>query len=239
MEIITHINSFLLPLRDFLFPPLCFSCNERLSDGETRLCASCWNSLETVGEGDRTVQVLRKRFCESEVIDDFVSCYYFEHGGVLQKIAHSLKYQAITKFGRELGERLGEKIASSGNFNDVDGIIPVPLHKVKRRERGYNQSEFICKGIAKELNTPVLPSLVQRKKHTISQTQLNAEERAKNVADAFEIKERMMTSVSGKTFLIVDDVITTGATIQSMARVLKGAGAKKIYAASAALAKLE
>ncbi|MDE3059351.1 MAG: ComF family protein [Bacteroidota bacterium] len=188
---------------------------------------------------DRTVEVLRKRFRESGVIDEFTSCYYFEHDGVLQKIVHSLKYQAITVFGRELGQHLGKEIAARGNFTDVNAVIPVPLHKLKRRERGYNQSEFISKGIAKELNVPVFPSLIRRKKNTVSQTRLNVEEREKNVEDAFEIPKTMLPVVAGKIFLLVDDVITTGATIQSIARVLKNAGAKKIYVASAALAKLE
>ncbi len=228
-----------MPLRDFFFPPLCFSCNAKLPDNENRLCSTCWNSIEPIGDEDRTVKVLRERFCEGGVIHDFVSCYYFEHDGVLQKIAHSLKYQAVTVFGRELGRHLGEKIATCGNFTDIDAIIPVPLHRLKRRERGYNQSEFISRGIADVLDKPILASLIQRKKNTISQTHLTAEERAKNVEDAFEIPKKAMPAVKGKIFLLVDDVITTGATIQSMARVLKEAGAKKIYVGSAALAKLE
>jgi ComF family protein len=234
-----HFNSFLMPFGDFFFPPLCFSCNVKLQENETRLCSSCWNSIEPVGDADRTVDVLRSRFQEGGVIDDFESCYYFEHNGVLQKIAHSLKYEAVTVFGQELGRHLGEKIAACGKFTGIDAIIPVPLHRLKRRERGYNQSEFISYGIAEKLNQPVLTSLIQRKKKTISQTHLTAEERAKNVEDAFEIPRKVMPTVKGKVFLLVDDVITTGATIQSMAWVLKNAGAKKIYVGSAALAKLE
>lgn len=227
------------PLKDFFFPPACFTCSNRLADTESRVCNSCWISIESIHNADYTVQVLRERFSTEGSIDEFYSCYYFQDSGVFQKIVHSLKYDSITAFGVELGIHVGRMLMKQIDGNSIDALIPIPLHKLKQRERGYNQSEFLCKGISRVLHCPVELSLVTRSKNTVSQTHLNAEERKENVGDAFEISSDKRDFVAGKTFLVVDDVITTGSTIQSVARVLKDAGAEKVIAASAALAKLE
>ena len=227
------------PARDFVFPPLCFSCNARLTDTESRLCSSCWQSIEHVDANDETVLILRDRFSAEGFIDEFYSCYYFEESGVFQHLVHSLKYNAITLFGVELGKHIGVMLNENVDVHSIDGIVPIPLHKLKQRERGYNQSEFLCKGISSIIQRPVVSTLVTRLKNTVSQTHLTADERKKNVGDAFDIRGQKRDGVKGKTFLIVDDVITTGSTIQSLAKLLKDAGAGKVIAASAALAKLE
>ncbi len=182
---------------------------------------------------------MRERFLEDGAIDEFYSCYYFQEGGVFQKLVHSLKYDAITKFGIELGRDIGAMMKGQTDVSVIGALVPVPLHKLKQRERGYNQSESLCQGIAQVLHRPVALSLVKRLKNTVSQTHLSAEERNQNVGDAFEVSPLDRHLVHGKTLLIVDDVITTGSTIQSVARVLKSAGAAKVIAASAAIAKLD
>ena len=138
---------YISPVKDFFFPPLCFSCNNRLSDTESRVCAACWLSIERVNSEDRTVQVLRERFSVEGSIDEFHSCYYFEERGVFQKLVHSLKYDAITVFGVELGERIGTMLREHPGSESIDAIVPIPLHRLKQRERGYNQSEFLCEGM--------------------------------------------------------------------------------------------
>ena len=231
-------SAFLVPFKDFFFPPICFSCNHRLTDSESRVCAECWQRIERVHSGDHTVQVLHERFSGEGMIDEFYSCYYFQEGEVFQKLVHSFKYEAITLFGVELGKHVGRVIKDSGAGDEIDGIVPVPLHRLKQRERGYNQSEFICRGIAQILGCPVLRDMVKRKKNTVSQTHLTAQERTGNVGDAFEISHTMSKFVGGRTFLVVDDVITTGSTIGAVAGVLKEEGAVRVIAASAGLAKL-
>jgi competence protein ComFC len=232
------LRAIAAPARDFIFPPLCFSCSARLTDTESRVCSSCWRSIEHVHADDETVRILRGRFSAEGFIDEFYSCYYFEESGVFQHLVHSLKYNAITLFGVELGKDIGEMLIENVDVHSIDGIIPIPLHKLKQRERGYNQSEFLCKGISAVTRRPVVSTLVTRSKNTVSQTHLTADERQKNVGDAFGIHPEKRDCVKGKIFLIVDDVITTGSTIQSLARLLKDAGAAKVIAASAALAKL-
>ena len=232
------VSAFVGPFKDFFFPPICFSCNHRLMDDESRVCAACWQRIERVQQDDHTVNVLRERFKEEGILDGFHSCYYFQEGEVFQKLVHSLKYEAVTSFGTELGRHVGRVILDSGTDDEIDGIVPVPLHRLKQRERGYNQSEFICRGISEIVGSPVLKDLVRRKKNTVSQTHLTAQERTGNVGDAFDISDTMRKFVAGKKFLVVDDVITTGSTIGAVAGVLKEVGAVRVIAASAGLAKL-
>ncbi len=225
-------SSILQPLHDFLFVTECLHCGERLNNDEQRVCNNCWNSLSKVSENDYTYKILIERFREGKVIDDFVTLFYFEKGKLLQTLAHSLKYDEGTTFGFELGVRLGKKIADK----TIDCIIPVPLNKRKERERGYNQSVWIANGISSIITVPVLPDIVRRSRYTETQTHLNAEERKKNIADAFEINEADV--IRGKNILLVDDIVTTGSTIQEIARVLKVAKATRVIAGSAGLAKL-
>jgi len=234
----TLLRAIAAPAKDFIFPPLCFSCAARLTDTESRLCNSCWGSIEPVHSDDETVRILRARFSAEGYIDEFYSCYNFEESGVFQRLVHSLKYNATTVVGVELGRHVGLLLKENIDVQSIEVIVPIPLHKAKQRERGYNQSEFICTGISAVIQRPVVSALVKRSKNTVSQTHLTADERRKNVGDAFGINVKKRDGVKEKTFLIVDDVITTGSTIQSLAKLLKDAGAAKVIAASAAMAKL-
>lgn len=227
------MNSILLqPLKDFLFVSTCFHCGMPLKEGERRICMRCWDSLSKVGGDDYTFRVLQERFRDGGVIDDFVTLYYFEKGTLLQVLAHSLKYEEVTSFGFELGVQLGERLRR----RDIDCIIPVPLNRKKERERGFNQSDFIAKGISSVIKAPVFTDIIHRVKYTMTQTHLNAAERKENISDAFAISSN--EKVVNRTILIVDDIITTGATIQESAKILKTAGGKKIIAGSVGLAKL-
>ncbi|MBI2428765.1 MAG: ComF family protein [Ignavibacteriales bacterium] len=229
-------NTILDPINDFFFLTTCFHCGNRLSDGESRVCATCWSSLTPVRNDDFTYQVMIKRFQDAGIIDEFIPLYYFEKGKMLQSLAHSLKYEEITSFGKELGEKIGAALKTK-NITAA-AVIPVPLNKRKERERGYNQSEFIAEGVSRVTGIPVLPQAVRRVKYTVTQTHLNAEERKENIADAFIADERYKEKIANKVVIVVDDIITTGSTIQEIGKVLKDAGAKKIIAASAGLAKL-
>lgn len=228
--------SILDPLKDFFFLAACFHCGNRLNDGESRVCTQCWSSLTPVRSNDFTFRVMVERFREAGIIDAFVPLYYFEKGKVLQSLAHALKYEEITSFGKELGVKIGERLQQRRIA--ADAVIPVPLNKRKERERGYNQSEFIARGVSNVMRIPVLPHAVRRVKYTVTQTQLNADERKENIADAFVVDADSCSHVRDKVVIIVDDVITTGSTIQEAGKVLKNAGAKMIVAASAGLATL-
>jgi ComF family protein len=230
------VSSIVQPLRDFFFTTACFHCGNQLSDGESRICAQCWSSLTPVHRNDYTYTMNMERFLNAGFIDDFFPLYYFEKGKVLQSLAHALKYEDITSFGRELGEKIGTALNNAQV--SADAIIPVPLNRRKERERGYNQSVFIAEGVSRMTSLPVFPRAVHRIKYTITQTQLSAGEREKNIADAFSVEERWKEKIQGNVFIVVDDIVTTGSTMQELGKILKNAGARKIIAASAGLAKL-
>ena len=129
------------PIVEFLFPPLCLSCDERLSsESERVLCARCRGKLERVRDGDFTMRVLSARFVQGGAVAAFTAAYYFEDHGILQPVIHALKYRDMTSIGRVFGRELGAVLKTHPAFHDCNLIIPIPLHIQKERERGHNQS---------------------------------------------------------------------------------------------------
>ena len=226
----------LIPFYRFIYPSVCFVCDAPLAETGDRVCADCWSSIKQISTDDALYREMHGRLLSSGVISELISAYHFEKDGTLQSVIHQLKYDGSTHLGVELGKRLGVRIVSQLQGMHVDAVLPVPLHPLKQRERGYNQSEHICEGIRSVFGLNVLPSLLRRRKYTQSQTHLTSEERRMNVGDAFEINPMLTEFVSHHTFLIVDDVITTGATIESCARVLMDNHARGVIACSVALA---
>jgi ComF family protein len=233
-----HIaRSILEPILQFVYPPLCLACGETLEGHERLVCESCWQCIETVHAEDDEYQQFLAKLTSDGVISRLFSPFYFEKEGKLQTIIHGLKYQGYTSLGVKAGRKVGERIESARDLPKADVLLPVPLHPLKKRERGYNQSELICRGIQEVTGLPVRTDLLSRRKYTVTQTQLSLEERKENVGDAFEINEKKRDDISGKSFILVDDVITTGSTINACAKALATAGAKSICVASIALAK--
>ena len=180
-------------------------------------------------------QETRAKLLSAGDISDLVSCFIFEKEGSFQHIAHALKYKEYKSLGLNLGTHIGE-VMKEWNL-EVDILIPVPLHRIKFRERGYNQAEYIAYGIASVIDKPVILNAVHRTRYTKTQTNLNIEERRKNLEHAFDLIPHSSDVFKGKKCLLVDDVITTGATTNSCARSILSAHAAKIIAASAALAE--
>jgi ComF family protein len=216
---------------DFVYPPLCFSCGELLESGREHICTSCWSSIKRVRDDPSLYDETKEKLLASGAIDDLVSLFVFEKEGAFQRIVHSLKYSGVQPLGTELGKRLGAEMLKEGVRADI--LVSVPLHKRRLRERGYNQSELIARGIAEVTGIAVRNELVKRSRWTSTQTALSLEERQKNVTDAFVCP---VPDLEGAVIIVIDDVITTGATIASCGCALKKAGASRIIAASAALA---
>jgi ComF family protein len=230
-------KSILEPIVQFVYPPLCLACSGALQEDERLVCETCWQSIETVHAEDDSYQQFLAKLTSDGIISGLFSPFYFEKEGKLQAIIHGLKYQGYTSLGVKAGRKVGERIESANDLPKADVLLPVPLHPLKKRERGYNQSELICQGIEEVTRIPVRADLLRRRKYTVSQTQLSFEERKENVGDAFEINEKKRGDISGKSFILVDDVITTGSTINACAKALATAGAKSVHAAAIALAK--
>jgi ComF family protein len=158
-----------------------------------------------------------------------ISLSGWDFGDELRKAIHSLKYEDRARIGFFLGKLLGDQLHKK-TIQKLDYLIPVPLHPVKFRDRGFNQAKWIADGLGKAVQKPVYTKLMKRIKHTISQTTLDRKERLKNMKKAFRINQ----DVTAKNIGIVDDVLTTGSTISSMASILKDAGAKTIVALTVA-----
>jgi ComF family protein len=233
----TLIKNILVPFQDFIYPPVCLTCNNLRTNRSSKVCANCWSALTPITDAHPTWQEIKGKFRQEGVVEDVMSYYLFEKEGKLQEIVHLLKYRGIRSVGIELGRIVGGCVKRDLRLVSADYLLPVPLHRIKRRERGYNQSEYICEGISEVTNIPVNSSLLVRRKYTHSQTQLNIDERRQNVGDAFMIEEKYLPVVKDKTFILVDDVITTGSTINACARELQTCGAMVVYAVSAALAQ--
>jgi len=161
------------------------------------------------------------------------SFLHFQKGGRLQNIIHNMKYKNIKEIGTFLGKLYGYELKNIPNSN-VDLIIPVPLHKSKLRKRGYNQSEYIARGISEVLNLPVNTNSIERYIASDSQTRKSRFERWENVKNVFKIVEPQ--SFIGKHVLLVDDVITTGATLEACARAILEIPGTKVSIATLAFA---
>ena len=173
-----------------------------------------------------------EKLSHSEGLDGVYSGWYFNDQ--IQRVIHSLKYEERATLGWELGHHLGNMLPLT-QVGDLDFLIPVPLHSVKKRERGYNQAKWIAQGLSSIWEVPVDSSILKRKKYTETQTMLSSIERKQNMDKAFEVKKPM----KGITIGIIDDVLTTGSTMSACAIMLKEKGFQSVFAISCSTPKLE
>lgn len=234
-SVLSHWISFLRPMYEFIYPPTCLACEHHLTLEKNNICSTCLASIRPITPEDGLYREKLTELRSRGNVSGLASAFHFEKDGTLQTLIHHLKYDDMPEIGVELGKFVGTTLRSMLGDAAIGGLVPVPLHPAKERERGYNQSEFICKGISKVTGLKVFPHVLRRTRHTQTQTRLNAQERKENVADAFALDSRYARLVNGATFLIVDDIITTGATIDECARVLKENGAARVLAASVAV----
>jgi competence protein ComFC len=241
MPISKLLNSFLElkdDFLDFVYPQHCAICKKHLNREEEDVCDVCWNSLVTLPDPFcpycRSFYEPRDTeccFCQSagRTIEDRKILMVRSLGrfdDYYRELIHRFKYGKKIPLGRRLGQRLGEAINGNSAFLESDFLIPVPLHKSRYRERGFNQSEVVAEEISKVTEVSVLKNVLKRKKNTKDQTNLSPQQREENVRGAFVVTQPEM--ISGKSIILVDDVITTGATLSECARMLKQAGAGRI-----------
>uniref|UniRef100_A0A832LJ60 ComF family protein n=1 Tax=Ignavibacterium album TaxID=591197 RepID=A0A832LJ60_9BACT len=227
-------SEYLNKIFDFFLPRVCPSCNKKLESSEEIICDYCFSKLKLTQES-LIKSEFENKFATKNFIKDFHPIFVFESGNEIQHIIHSLKYNKRFRIGIFLGKIIANQLNEKLSDWKIELIIPIPLHRLKKAERGYNQSEFIAKGISIETKIPYSRKAIHRKKFTETQTHLSALERQQNVKDAFKVVNKKL--IEGKNILLVDDVITTGSTITECAKVLLKEGAKNIYAASVAIAE--
>jgi ComF family protein len=227
------LKEFIIGFFDFFLPRFCPACQSRLNPGEKYICQVCMNKIRLADE-ERIAAEFKRKFEQDKIITRFSSLYVFEKDKELQSIIHVLKYNQRFRAGKFLGMQTGRYLNSLFKQWKINLIIPIPLHSLKKAERGYNQSLYITKGISSELNIPFNPGILKRVRFTNSQTTLTLKERQENVEGAFKVLHR--EKIKDRNILLIDDVITTGATITECGKVLLNAGASRVYAASVAIA---
>ncbi|NDV70222.1 ComF family protein [Dysgonomonas sp. 25] len=206
-------------LLDFFFPALCVACERRLHEHEAHLCLDCLSELpKTDYHGQRENKL--EAFFAGRVPFVRVAAYaHFVKGGMMQAIIHDLKYKNNPSLGHFMGELCGNDLKESDFVRDIDYIVPVPLHPKRQRKRGYNQSEALAKGISLKTGIPVDYEIVKRAKNNPSQAKSSSREaRWKNVENIFVLTDK--SKFEGKHILLIDDVLTTGSTLESCARVI-------------------
>ena len=230
-------DNILNPLLALAFPPLCPVCGGSISTHQHGLCTNCSALLAAATIAPDSLGKLRGSLSRAEALDDVLVLSYFDRESPLQALIYRLKYHGGRSVGRELGARLGRLLASELPAGEIMGIIPVPLHRARRRHRGYNQALLVAEGIQSILPLPILDDLLLRARSTSSQTGLSAAARSRNVAGAFAVRSHKTGLVRGGSFLIVDDVLTTGATLDACAVALKTAGATRCTGATVAMTR--
>ncbi len=205
-------------LLQLLFPQTCMICGNKLIESEKLICLHCLYQLpRTDFHTDRDNKV-ELRFRGKIPVEAASSYFYFNKGSEFRHLIHQLKYKDQKEIGLILGRQAAFELKRDGIFADIDCVVPIPLHKKKERDRGYNQAEWIAKGLSEILEVPVESRCVHRIKSTKTQTRKNVLDRWLNVQDIFSITDA--ETIRGKHILIVDDVLTTGATIESCATTL-------------------
>jgi ComF family protein len=215
-------------IQDFIyliFPRLCTGCGRCLVKGEGFVCFNCLIRMPRTQFHLQQGNPLEQIFWGRVKIEKATAWFYYQKGSDYQQILHHLKYKGMREIGVELGRGFAAELKESDYFGEVDMIVPVPLHPKKERQRGYNQSQAIAEGISGILSIPIEKEILFRRYYTESQTRKGRFERWENVSDLFGLKKEGF--FAGKHVLLVDDVITTGSTIEACARkILECEGAK-------------
>ncbi len=209
-----------------LFPNLCNGCGLSLYPGEKAICTHCLYDLPYTDFHANPHNRVAKQLWARLPFEAAMAMLYFKKGTRIQNLIHNLKYNGKTEVGYALGKLIGEQLLLSEQYKGIDHIIPVPLHPKKERTRGYNQSVCIAEGIAEVLGASLQKKVLIRKKITDTQTRKSRFIRYENMLSVFELFESQ--HLQHKHVLLVDDVITTGATLEACGNVLHSGGIKKL-----------
>lgn len=213
-------------LISLFYPRNCVCCHQTLNKNEKDCCLLCLSELPRTNFSTFDDNPVAKLFWGRIELTFGYSVFHFTKGGKLQSLLHSLKYNGKTQIGEFFGREIGNELNHSGKVPNIDLILPIPLHPKKEKLRGYNQSDFIAKGIAEITKIPYQTDTLKRAVHTSSQTRMSKFKRWENVSSIFEVSKPL--EVRGKNILLVDDVITTGSTLESCAFELLNQNAKSV-----------
>lgn len=218
MKYTLELRNWPSALLSLFFPRCCVACGKPLTKGEECICNLCSIDLPRTKFHLEKENPVEKLFWGKIPLQRATSYFYYRKGGDFRRILHLLKYGGKKEIGTIMGRHMASELQQANFFQGIDVIVPIPLHKKKQQLRGYNQSEWIAKGISGVTGIPVEMGSVIRKKYTETQTHKSTFERWQNVDGIFELHRP--ESFSGKHVLILDDVLTTGSTIAACASCL-------------------
>ncbi len=214
--ILNRLKTLLEYINDFLnlfYPETCSVCNNSLYKYEKIICTECIYKIPKTKYHTSPNNPIYELFIGRVNIQAATALMFFSKGSIYNNMIQNLKYKGKKKIGYEMGLILANEIKDTHPYNKVDIILPIPLHKNREKKRGYNQSEWIAKGLSEILKIPIDTLSIYRNVNTKTQTKKTKEERWDNVESIFSIKKT--DNLVNKHILIVDDIITTGSTIES------------------------
>lgn len=226
-------RSFFDDFLSLLFPRTCEICGNSLYKNETLFCTHCLGRLPYTNWHRDPENPLHAVFWGKVPVKGVAAMLYFHHGNKVQTLLHKFKYKGVREIGHFIGKRYGYQLRTQEPFTEIDAIIPIPLHPHKQKKRGYNQSEVFARGLAEAMKVPVFTDVLIRKIASETQTRKTKIQRWENVKDIFEVVNG--EKIIGKHLLVVDDVITTGSTLEaSINLLLEHSGVQVSVAAIAA-----
>ena len=216
------------------YPHVCTGCGSDLLSADNLLCAKCITDLPQTNFAQHAGNPVEKIFWGRVPLAAGHSEFYFAKESLIQHLVHQLKYKNNKEIGIYLGEIMGRSLMDSHRFKNIDALVPLPLYPDKERKRGYNQAAIICQGMSAVMNVPVMINNLIRQRYTETQTKKHRLERWENVEGSFAVKN--MATFKGKHLLVVDDVVTTGATIEAGCEALLKSEAASLSIATLTIA---
>ena len=230
-------------LIDLIVPNSCFSCSSKISQNGGLLCEECSTGLEKYTLSDRFFEAKKRGIRVStgkpaqHVLQNLLidSCYsVFNYKDQIRDLIHYMKYREYTRISGFFADSLIHFLEKDRPYQRIDWVFPVPLHQVRKRDRGFNQSELIAAKISKHFSWNYATDVVRRNRNTKSQYSLDSMRRHNNVQRAFSVDKN--SNLADLDVLIVDDILTTGATVNAITEVLKNKGASRVHVLTVARA---
>ncbi len=228
------IRQSLTQLVELFYPNLCFACQQSHAAPKSAMCIRCEFHIVPTQYHTMEDNPVMERFAGRVQLAHATTCFEFTKGGLLQQLIHQLKYKNEPQVGVELGRIFGRMLKETAPYDTVDYIIPVPLHPKKQHKRGYNQAAMIAQGLAEGMQKEWSEKYLIRNTNTATQTKKSRLDRFANVQNAFDVVQA--EALEGKHLLLVDDVITTGATLEACASKLLAAAQCRVSLGAIALA---